>query len=174
MDNEHRTDEDIVESVLYGDIESYEELLDRYQNKIFSIGMRFFKNRDDAHDFAQDVFIKAFESLSTYRGGAPFRFWLTKIAYNHGINSKSKMKIEPMISGDHSLFNPVFRWLGRLLYAGGIIGFARDLGELQQQLVDQGIAVWSGEPFRQATQTLPDELAQVSDRIRALLHMPGS
>jgi RNA polymerase sigma-70 factor (ECF subfamily) len=101
MDNEHRTDEDIVESVLYGDIESYEEILDRYQNKIFSIGMRFFKNRDDAHDFTQDVFIKAFESLSSYSGGAPFRFWLTKIAYNHGINSINKRRIEPMITGDH-------------------------------------------------------------------------
>jgi mitochondrial fission protein ELM1 len=63
----------------------------------------------------------------------------------------------------------LYRWLGKLLYASGVAGFARDLGELQQHLVDQGFAVWSGEPFKPATRSLPDELAAVANRIRALI-----
>jgi uncharacterized protein len=69
----------------------------------------------------------------------------------------------------HGPMAGIYHWLGGLLYASGVAGFARDLGELQHRLVDQGFAVWSGEPFMQTTQALPDELAEVANRIRALV-----
>lgn len=94
MDNEHRTDEQIVKQVLVGGIESFKIIVERYQKKIFGIGMRFFKNREDSYDFVQEVFIRAYESLKSYAGRAPFRFWLTKIAYNHGINRVGAKRAE--------------------------------------------------------------------------------
>ncbi|OHD66767.1 MAG: hypothetical protein A2176_11100 [Spirochaetes bacterium RBG_13_51_14] len=94
MDNEHKTDEQIVKQVLFGGIESFRIIVERYQKRIFGIGMRFFNNRDDSYDFTQEVFIRAFESLKSYAGRAPFRFWLTKIAYNHGINRLSAKRTE--------------------------------------------------------------------------------
>jgi RNA polymerase sigma-70 factor, ECF subfamily len=97
MDNELKTDEQIVRQVLLGGIESFKIIVERYQKKIFGIGMRFFKNRDDSYDFVQEVFIRAFESLKSYAGRAPFRFWLTKIAYNHGINRIGAKRIEPEV-----------------------------------------------------------------------------
>jgi RNA polymerase sigma-70 factor (ECF subfamily) len=87
-------DEQIVKWVIGGNIKSYEILVKRYQNQIYSIGMRFFKNKDDASDFAQEIFIRAFQKLDTYRGIAPFRYWLTKIAYNHGANRIRQIKTE--------------------------------------------------------------------------------
>ena len=97
MDNEHKTDEQIVKQVLVGGIESFKTIVERYQKKIFGIGMRFFKNRDDSYDFVQEVFIRAYESLKSYAGRAPFRFWLTKIAYNHGINRIGAKRTEPEV-----------------------------------------------------------------------------
>ena len=58
MDNEDKTDEQIVKQVLLGGIESFKVIVERYQKKIYGIGMRFFKNRDDSYDFTQEVFIQ--------------------------------------------------------------------------------------------------------------------
>jgi RNA polymerase sigma-70 factor (ECF subfamily) len=97
MNNEVKTDEQIVKQVLVGGIESFKIIVERYQKKIFGIGMRFFKNRDDSYDFVQEVFIRAYENLKSYAGRAPFRFWLTKIAYNHGINRVGAKRTEPEV-----------------------------------------------------------------------------
>ncbi|MBN2080530.1 MAG: sigma-70 family RNA polymerase sigma factor [Spirochaetes bacterium] len=95
-----KTDEQIVKQVLLGGIESFKTIVERYQKKIFGIGMRFFNNREDSLDFTQEVFLRTFESLKSYAGRAPFRFWLTKIAYNHGINRAGSRKTEPEIAGE--------------------------------------------------------------------------
>ena len=88
MTDKEFTDERVVRKVQKGDSELFRLIIERYQDKIFSIGMRFFYNRDDAADFSQEVFLKAFNNISAYREIAPFRFWLAKLAYNHGINMK--------------------------------------------------------------------------------------
>jgi RNA polymerase sigma-70 factor (ECF subfamily) len=95
--NEFRTDEQIVKQVLLGRTDSFKIIIERYQKKIFCIGLRFYNNEEDSYDFTQEVFIKAFESLGSYAGRAPFRFWLTKIAYNHAINRINAKRIESEI-----------------------------------------------------------------------------
>lgn len=87
-------DEFVIKHVLQGKIDQFRIIVERYQDKIFSIGMRFFKNRDDAGDFTQDVLIKAYENLATYQGKAPFRYWITRVAWNLGINRLKKEKPE--------------------------------------------------------------------------------
>ncbi len=88
------SDEDIVTAVVNGDNDKFRLIVERHQKKIFNIGMRFFKNQDDAYDFVQDVFMKVYGALDSYRGRSPFRFWLTKIAYNYGINKIKTLKDE--------------------------------------------------------------------------------
>ncbi len=80
-------DEEIVSKVNRGNVDLFGELVGRYQKKIFNIGMMFFRNHDDASDFAQEVFLKAYNSLGTFQGKSRFVFWITRVAYNHGINS---------------------------------------------------------------------------------------
>lgn len=95
------SDEYIVRQVQKGNIELYSLIVERYQDKIFSIGMRFFYDRDDSADFAQEVFLKAFDKIDTYREIALFRYWLVKLAYNHGINLKKSRDNSSMeCSGD--------------------------------------------------------------------------
>jgi RNA polymerase sigma-70 factor (ECF subfamily) len=81
------TDEQIVGKVREGEIELFREIVLRYQRRIFGIGMRFHRNRDDAYDFTQEVLIKAYNHLPSYRGESRFYSWLIRIAYNHGINA---------------------------------------------------------------------------------------
>ena len=94
MNIDNILDEEIIRRVIHGEIELFKEIVARYQNRIFSIGMRFFKNKDDSSDFVQDVFIKAYSNLKFYKGRSLFKFWLIKIAYNHGINKINEKKVE--------------------------------------------------------------------------------
>lgn len=83
-------DEDIITRVLDGDTEAFSVLVRRHQSRVIRLGYGFFKNTDEAEDFAQDVFVKAFVGLASFRGRSSFSTWLTRIAYNTGINAKRK------------------------------------------------------------------------------------
>jgi len=92
-------DEDIIARVLDGDTEAFSALVRRYQRRILRLGYGFFKDSDEAEDFAQDVFVKAFVGLAGFKGRSSFSTWLTRIAYNAGINAKRKAgRYEPLES----------------------------------------------------------------------------
>jgi RNA polymerase sigma-70 factor (ECF subfamily) len=90
MQNDQAPDELIIRQVQNGSTELFRIIVERYENKIFSMGMRFFYNHEDSLDFTQEVFLKAYDRVHQYREIAPFKFWLVKLAYNLGINMKKK------------------------------------------------------------------------------------
>ena len=94
-----QTDEQIIKHILRGHNESFRIIVERYQKQVFNIGLRFLKNEHDSYDFVQEVFIKAFQKLNTFKGLSPFRFWLLKIAYNAGINNIKAFKNDGSIEG---------------------------------------------------------------------------
>ena len=96
MPDNSLSDEYIIRQVQKGNVELYSLIVERYQDKIFSIGMRFFYDQDDSADFAQEVFLKAFNKIDTYREIALFKYWLVKLAYNHGINVKKSRHNDSM------------------------------------------------------------------------------
>lgn len=98
MTDEQKTDEHIIKRVINGDINIFEQIVRKYQRLIYNIGMRFLKNPDDSNDFVQDVFIKSYKNLISYKERSPFRFWLVKVAYNHAINSVKARKNDPEIN----------------------------------------------------------------------------
>ncbi len=92
-------DEDIIARVLDGDTDAFAALVRRYQRRILRLGYGFFKDADEAEDFAQDVFVKAYVGLAGFKGRSSFYTWLTRIAYNAGINAKRKAgRYEPLDS----------------------------------------------------------------------------
>jgi RNA polymerase sigma-70 factor (ECF subfamily) len=95
MTDEKHSDEHIISRVINGDINIFEHIVKRYQRLIFNIGMRFFRNEDDTNDFVQDVFIKTYRNLNSYKGRAPFRFWIGKVAYNLAVNSIKNRTNDP-------------------------------------------------------------------------------
>src|SRR6266705_6069347 len=80
----------LVERYLAGDTTAFDEIMIRYERQIYRVCYRFVENRDDAMDLAQEVFIKAFEHLSTFRRESSLKTWLYRIAMNHCINHVKK------------------------------------------------------------------------------------
>ena len=93
----------IIGEVLAGKTESFAVLVRRHQNRVYSLGLRFFRNAEDARDFAQEVFIKAFERLGGFRGEAKFSTWLMKVAYYHGISIQRSRKEAESLAEDYEI-----------------------------------------------------------------------
>jgi RNA polymerase sigma-70 factor (ECF subfamily) len=69
---------------------AFDELMLRYERQIYRVCYRFVENRDDARDLAQEVFIKVFEHLPTFRKQSSLKTWMYRIAMNHCINHVKK------------------------------------------------------------------------------------
>ena len=86
-------DTEIISKVLSGDHQAYAGLVNRYQNYVFTLTLRMVKNREDAEEVAQDVFIKAYRYLADFRGASKFTTWLYTIVNNTCITFLRKKKL---------------------------------------------------------------------------------
>lgn len=78
-----KTDKQLVEACKRNnDLKAFESLIKRHQNKVRSIVFKFLNTPDDLDDISQEVFIKAFKAIKTYRGDSSFSTWLCRIAIN--------------------------------------------------------------------------------------------
>lgn len=91
---EFRNDAYYIEQVLQGDRQAYARLVDKHKHMVFTVALRIVRNREDAEEIAQDAFIKAFQSLETFKQESKFSTWLYKIAYNAAISKTRKKKLE--------------------------------------------------------------------------------
>ncbi len=83
---------DLVRRAQRGDLEAYDELIKRYQERIYATVYHMTSNHEDANDLAQDSFIKAFQALKSFKGGSSFYTWLYRIAVNKTINFLKQRK----------------------------------------------------------------------------------
>lgn len=79
-------DKDIIALILKGDREKYRLLVEKYQQMVFRTCLGFVHNKEDADDLTQDVFIRAYQSLSGFKGNSAFSTWLYRIAVNASLN----------------------------------------------------------------------------------------
>jgi RNA polymerase sigma factor (sigma-70 family) len=95
MGNDH---EDILwaDEVLNGQMARYALLVDKYKDTVFSLTMGMLKNREDAEEVAQDVFLKIFKALPRFKRKAKFSTWMYRIAYNECISHLRKQKIRSL------------------------------------------------------------------------------
>jgi len=73
-------DRDLVEAVRAGDTASFEVLIRKYQPRIFATVRRYARREEEIEDIVQEIFIKAYQKLATFRGDAPFEHWLMRLA----------------------------------------------------------------------------------------------
>jgi RNA polymerase sigma-70 factor (ECF subfamily) len=74
------TDERLIQSTLAGDDEAFAELVRRHKRKVFGIASRFARNDHELDDICQEIFVKAYQKLKSFRGEAPFEHWVSRIA----------------------------------------------------------------------------------------------
>lgn len=77
--NNAASDEHLVSETLSGNDGAFAELVKRYKKQVFGISARFAQNSAELDDICQQVFIKAYEGLKSFRNDAPFEHWLSKI-----------------------------------------------------------------------------------------------
>ena len=88
------TDNEIISRVLRGEQQLYAELVNRYQNFVFTITLRYTQQREDAEEVAQDIFVKAYRSLADFRGESKFSTWLYTIVTTSCITFLRKKKLD--------------------------------------------------------------------------------
>jgi RNA polymerase sigma-70 factor, ECF subfamily len=101
------TDADLVEASLAGDRQAFDVIVERHRRHVYQLCYRFVGNHEDASDLAQDVFVRAFRSLKTFKGHASLGTWLYRIAVNVSLSQVSARKprvvsasIDSLVSGD--------------------------------------------------------------------------
>lgn len=79
----HSSDDELIEQVLSGNENAYEQLFQRHIRRVITIAWHFFRTKETVEDITQETFSKAYFSLSNYHRGASFGHWLAKIAVNN-------------------------------------------------------------------------------------------
>lgn len=98
-------DEDLIRKIKKGDMESFNELVRRYETKIYSVAYRFMGNHADAGDLAQETFIRMYQALPGFRGESSFSTWLYRIAANACRDELRKRQRRRSISMDELIEN---------------------------------------------------------------------
>ncbi len=88
-----------------GDLDAYDSLVKRYQERIYATIYHMTSNHEDANDLAQESFIKAYQALKSFKGGSSFYTWLYRIAVNKTINFLKQRKNRAHMSLNDIDFN---------------------------------------------------------------------
>jgi RNA polymerase sigma factor RpoE len=90
----------LVKRAQKGDLSAYDELVRRYQERIYATIYHMTSNHEDANDLAQEAFIKGFQALRSFKGGSSFYTWVYRIAINKTINFLKQRKNRTQMSLD--------------------------------------------------------------------------
>ena len=83
---------ELVQRARKGDLSAYDELVRRYQERVYATIYHMTSNHEDASDLAQESFIKAFQALKSFKGDSSFFTWVYRIAINKTINFLKQRK----------------------------------------------------------------------------------
>jgi RNA polymerase sigma-70 factor (ECF subfamily) len=129
-------DIELIERARAGDTRAFDELVQRYERKIFRLAKNITGNDEDAEDVLQESFLKAYSHLDSFQGESKFYTWLVRIAVNEALMKLRKRKSDRTVSLDE----PV---------------------ETSDEPVAREIAVWEDDPEKKYSQ---DELRDILDR----------
>ncbi len=94
------TDLALITAILAGQTAEYAVLVKRHQRFVFTLAMRFAKNREDAEEIAQDCFVKAYRALGTFKQTSKFSTWLYTITYTTAMTFLRKKRLDTQSIND--------------------------------------------------------------------------
>lgn len=98
-------DATLVTAAREGDLRAYDQLVQRYQERIYATVYHMTSNHEDANDLAQETFIKAYSALKSFKGDSSFYTWIYRIAVNKTINFLKQRKNKISLSLNDLDFN---------------------------------------------------------------------
>jgi RNA polymerase sigma-70 factor (ECF subfamily) len=156
----------LVRRARHGDLAAYDELIKRYQERIYATIYHMTSNHEDANDLAQDAFIKAFQALKSFKGGSSFYTWLYRIAVNKTINFLKQRKNRTHMSLNDMDFNAEHDPDLMALISDNTPRRAAGLTELQKKLNEALLKL--SEPHRMVV-VLHDVQGQSHDEIAEIM-----
>lgn len=100
---EPETEKHIIDCVLNGDTGKYEYFLRTYSTQVFNLLVRISGNKEDAEELTQDVLLKAYHNLRTFRGKSSFSTWLYAIAYHVAVSYARKRDFNTCVVDEREL-----------------------------------------------------------------------
>jgi RNA polymerase sigma-70 factor (ECF subfamily) len=101
-----RSDAELIEDFKRGSETGFNELVRRYQERVYWIARRFLPNHNDADDVVQETFVKVYEALGSFRSDSSFYTWLYRIAVNASLNALRRKRIRKQLHLDDLLEEP--------------------------------------------------------------------
>jgi len=139
-----RLNADIVKSAANGDLSSFEQIVLLYQDKVYSLSLKLTGSAQDAEDLAQEVFVKAYRYITSFRGDSDFGTWLHRIAVNTWLNQKRKRQPVSV----YSLDEPIYSDDGEI---------KREIPDLSQDPESVLLASHMSEKLHRAVEGLPKD-----------------
>ncbi len=102
---ENKEELKIIEQVKEGDLLSYRLLVDKYKTMAYNIAIQVVRNNEDAEEVAQDAFLKAFQSIGSFKGESKFSTWFYRIVFNLAITKTRKKQLETSNIDDIQIAN---------------------------------------------------------------------
>jgi len=87
-----KEDQHYIDAIINGDTRAFSVLVERYKHMVFTLAVKVLKNQEEAEEVAQDVFLKMYTALPTFKGNSKFSTWLYKIAYYRSLDYLKKQK----------------------------------------------------------------------------------
>lgn len=85
-------DQNYIKRIINGDAQAFALLVEKYKHMVFTLALRIVKNREEAEEISQDVFVKIYNAITNYKGDAKFSTWLYRITYNKSLDYLKKQK----------------------------------------------------------------------------------
>jgi len=161
-------DRDLVAQARRGHVDAYNQLVSRWEKRVFNYLLRLVANREDALDLTQDVFLKAYQNLARLEDASRFAPWVFRIAHNEAFSLLRKPR-----PGEEELADPAFASPGpRLFPVETSLAVAAALDKLSpEQREAVVLKVYEGFKFEEIAGILGCPVSTVKSRLYTALDL---
>ncbi|MBR4127678.1 MAG: sigma-70 family RNA polymerase sigma factor [Alphaproteobacteria bacterium] len=92
MDKRNLTDEDLMRKIEHSDAQAFQELLSRYEKRVFALAWRLCFDQTEAEDLTQETFLKIWRNAGTWKPEAKLETWIYRVLYNLFIDSRRRVR----------------------------------------------------------------------------------